>query len=670
MDQIKPPKNLVLSRESMNAALDALRAGRRILEATEEVARVISSRTVSRPPAPTSSRAPKLSSRSTRSSRPSSRNRPSSASQSSQAPKSTQVAVPRKEGTPQITVGSVEDIELVREDLAVPSEGISEEVPGTHPVDVNAPEGEKETSLAGGDIQGAVTEVAPVIEGVGPSPIDDEAVAEEVGSKRPPPSNAPAPAPKRSRASQRPALALPAIGKEKAYVVPLLSAPDNDILNAEDITHQSPASVVAELIRERMFGGVTEASDPRLLALIGLLASSTREQAAFRSRPRGELGDIIREMLLMVMGLFMEVDARDHTLQESVDRRVEEAHLEENLSATSDAQSNLAAAREHSKSLQAELTYALDALKRADEKAAEADIRCKEALKQLSSLEEVQRERDEVRHQYEALKADFEAAQFQHKAVMAQREEVLARVVVLEQELVKRAESFKDLTLEAETTRLQNQYLSQEVEALKKRCSALLEDAKLAEDRVQLECEERLREYKESPELKKEIQQAGEDYLQDYKNSFEFRAEMAEACERRLAEYKASDEMKIAEDSDGEDVIYGEDDRPLPKGAFRAAVGPSEADIELDGEEVEVFEPEGDDDGLQEKDVELGEEGTRPQGQEVVLFVGTGGSERGDARPPIDSNVNIDSVNDSDVNVDDNAPRHVSPLRTDFPSVE
>ena len=62
--------------------------------------------------------------------------------------------------------------------------------------------------------------------------------------------------------------------------------------------------LVAEIIKERMFGGVTEASDPRLLTLTGLLASSTREQAAFRSRPRGELGDTIREMLLMVRRSF------------------------------------------------------------------------------------------------------------------------------------------------------------------------------------------------------------------------------------------------------------------------------------------------------------------------------------------------------------------------------
>ena len=130
-----------------------------------------------------------------------------------------------------------------------------------------------------------------------------EDVIEKVGDKRPASLEVPslAPAQKRSKASKGSAPALPPIGKEKEVpVIPLLSAPDNDILNAEDITHQSPASVVAEIVKERMFGGVLEASDPHLLALTGLLASSTREQAAFRSRPREELGDTIREMLLMV----------------------------------------------------------------------------------------------------------------------------------------------------------------------------------------------------------------------------------------------------------------------------------------------------------------------------------------------------------------------------------
>ena len=76
-------------------------------------------------------------------------------------------------------------------------------------------------------------------------------------------------------------------------------------------------------------------------------------------------------------------------------------------------------------------------------------------------------------------------------------------------------------------------------------CS-LLEDAKLAEDKVQLECEERLREYKESAELKKEIEQACEARFQSYKDSSELKSKIAEACEERLAEFKASDEMKNA----------------------------------------------------------------------------------------------------------------------------
>ncbi|XP_021625020.1 tropomyosin-like [Manihot esculenta] len=316
------------------------------------------------------------------------------------------------------------------------------------------------------------------------------------------------------------------------------------------------------------------------------------------------------------MGVFMEIDVRDCTLRDSVDRRIEEAHLEENLSATSNAQGNLAAAREHSRSLQIELHTAREALKRADGRTAEVENQRYEALKQLSSLEEIRRERDEamsqkerVQHQHELLKIDFDAVQ-------AQKEEALARVVVLEQELSKQADSIKGLTLAAEESKLQNQQLCQQVNALEKRCSALLEDAKLAEDRVQLECEERLREYKELAELKKEIQQACEAYLQDYKDSLELKTKIAEACEERLAEFKGSGEMKTVvwnksfrmfvsgynrglrtaryapstplaelraseEDFDGEEVLYEEDDRPLPKGAPRTAAGPSHEDAEL-----------------------------------------------------------------------------------------
>lgn len=56
------------------------------------------------------------------------------------------------------------------------------------------------------------------------------------------------------------------------------------------------------------------------------------------------------------MGIFIEIDARDHSLRNSMDRQVEEARREENLSATSDARGHLAAAQEHLKTLQKELS--------------------------------------------------------------------------------------------------------------------------------------------------------------------------------------------------------------------------------------------------------------------------------------------------------------------------
>ncbi|XP_021621469.1 uncharacterized protein LOC110621498 [Manihot esculenta] len=427
----------------------------------------------------------------------------------------------------------------------------------------------------------------------------------------------------------------------------------------------------------------------------------------------------------------MQIDARDHALRDSVNRRVEEARLEENLSATSDARGNLAAVEEdyrslqfdlhaalearkkaeeeaarvqkHAQSLEAELSHARKVLKESDERAAAAEVRCEEVLKQLSSIVDALRERDEAVSQKEEVQRQYEQLKVKFDAVLAQKGEAVARVVVLKHELSKQADSIKSLTLATEKSKLQNQQLCQQVQTLEMRCSALLDEAKLAEDRVQLEVEKRLREYKESPELKNEIQQACEARLQNYKDSSEFKTEVAEACERRLVEYKGSKVMKKAiwnkgfrmfvsgfnrglrearhnpstpltelrakeEDSDGEEVVYGEDDRPLPKGASRTAVGPSEANTELDAEDVEVLDLEEDDAEPQDKDAELGKEGVGPQGQEMVPFVGTGGSEQEDGSPPVDSNVN--SVNDNDVNMDDNMPRHVSPLRTVFPSSE
>ncbi|XP_021616553.2 uncharacterized protein LOC110617856 [Manihot esculenta] len=662
MDEIKPPKNLVLSRESMHAALDALLAGRHVSEVAAEVAQVVSAKKVSRPLARASSRAPKSSSHSARPSRPSGHGRSAPALKHVQEAKSGQGSTEDVEGAPLAVVKQAGDIGQTRTDLALPVE----EAPGRRfespIIEEEAPGTGLEIILVEDSVPRVPTRDAP--EEVGSDLTKDEDVIEKVGDKRPASLEVPSPAPaqKRSKASKGSAPALPPMGKEKEVpVIPLLSAPDNDILNVEDITHQSPASVVAEIVKERMFGGVLEASDLRLLALTGLLASSTREQAAFRSRPRGELVDTIREMLLMV-------DARDHSLRESMDRRIEEARLEENLSATSDARGNLTAARAHTQSLQAELHSALEALKRADERtteaqehtksleaelshtrrvlkesderAAAAEIRSEEVLKQLSSLVETLRERDEaisqkdeVQRQYKALKADFEGLQVHLNK------------------------------------------LSHEVRALERKCSALLEVVRHAEDKIQLECEKRLEEYQESDELKGKIERACEAHLQDYKDSSELKAVIVEAYELHLDEYKASGGMKTAiwqkafrmfrtgynrglrearhapdtplaklrareVDSDGEDVLYGEDDFPLPRGTSRTAAGSSGEESEQQGDNMEDFGTESDDPKPEEGDPGPGLEG---------------------ARSPPDVNVNKDTIGDDIL-------RDVSPLRTVFPS--
>lgn len=44
-----------------------------------------------------------------------------------------------------------------------------------------------------------------------------------------------------------------------------------------------------------------------------------------------------------VLGIFMEIDARDQSFQSSIDRQIEEAHREENLVAIGNARGQLAA---------------------------------------------------------------------------------------------------------------------------------------------------------------------------------------------------------------------------------------------------------------------------------------------------------------------------------------
>ena len=100
MDEIKPPKNLVLSRESMNAALDALLAGRPVPEVAAEVARVVSTRKVNRPLARAPSRAPKSSSHGARPSRSSRHGRSAPALKPVQEAKSGQGSTEDAEGAP------------------------------------------------------------------------------------------------------------------------------------------------------------------------------------------------------------------------------------------------------------------------------------------------------------------------------------------------------------------------------------------------------------------------------------------------------------------------------------------------------------------------------------------------------------------------------------------
>ncbi|XP_021607630.1 uncharacterized protein LOC110611549 [Manihot esculenta] len=243
---------------------------------------------------------------------------------------------------------------------------------------------ETEAAPSGGDTSkgGAKSRPAPAAFCPKRATASDAVAQKGVAGKRAPLSEAipVAPTSKKARETQLPTPALPPLEKGKTPVGLLSSAPDNEVLNAEEITPQSPASTVVELLRERIFGGVTEASDSHLLALTNLLACSTREQ-------------------------------------NSVDRQIEEARCEENLSATSDARGHLAVAQEHLKTLQGELSYTQDALKRVDERAAAAEVHRDEALEQLSSLVEIQRERDEavgqrneVWHQYKALKVDYDGA--------------------------------------------------------------------------------------------------------------------------------------------------------------------------------------------------------------------------------------------------------------------
>lgn len=57
----------------------------------------------------------------------------------------------------------------------------------------------------------------------------------------------------------------------------LSSTLDNELLNAAEVTIESMLASAAKMICKRMFGGVSDASNPHFLALISHLACSTKQ---------------------------------------------------------------------------------------------------------------------------------------------------------------------------------------------------------------------------------------------------------------------------------------------------------------------------------------------------------------------------------------------------------
>lgn len=84
---------------------------------------------------------------------------------------------------------------------------------------------------------------------------------------------------KRARAAE-PAKTVPPFStdKGKGVVEFLLSAPDNEFLNAAEVTPKSTPASAAKELRNKMFGGTPNASDPDFLALVSHLSCSTRQQ--------------------------------------------------------------------------------------------------------------------------------------------------------------------------------------------------------------------------------------------------------------------------------------------------------------------------------------------------------------------------------------------------------
>ncbi|XP_043806675.1 A-kinase anchor protein 200-like [Manihot esculenta] len=480
-----------------------------------------SSKEVSRPPAKASSQASKPSSRSTKSSQPSSRGGSSSALRPVEGSRSAPAS---SEGVREASLAIAEQSSVV-EQVERGTAHSSGEVSGGKS---KSPIEDKEASGTGLEIvliEDSALEV-PTQDAPAPArtePEGSEGVPSKTGDKRPAPSGtaAPSPARKKSRAAAGSSPALPSIGKGKSVAAePPLFSSDNS-LKAPDITSESPASAVADFLREQMFGGVTEASDPRLLTLTGLLASSTKEQASFQSRSREELGSSIREMLLMIQSLQVELHSALEALKKAEEKAAETA--------------------KHTSSLEAELSRTRGVLKVSDERAAALEVRCKGVSEQLSSMADARQERNEalsqkakVQRQCDAVKADFEGLQAHLNEVKTQKEKALARM-----------------------------------ELVREQCIAEYQESDELKRKIEQACEAHLQDYKDSSELKEFVAEACEAHLDEFRASGEMKAAVLKKafhCRRDICRPAESSSEESELEREDVEVLGSKDDDPVSEG--------------------------------------------------------------------------------------------------------
>lgn len=123
-----------------------------------------------------------------------------------------------------------------------------------------ASEGAGEFVLAGEGVLEAGVEVVSVGSGASKDGAKSRSIPSapqaKTAGKRALPVEIPpaAPASKRARPPRLATPALPSLERGKAPLGLLTFAPGDGVLNADEITPQSPASIVVHLLRERMFG--------------------------------------------------------------------------------------------------------------------------------------------------------------------------------------------------------------------------------------------------------------------------------------------------------------------------------------------------------------------------------------------------------------------------------